>query len=96
MDGPARAGAAAPRAVRRLDYRPPDYLVDTVELRFELDPSATFVTAALAFRRNPAAATADEVPPPLVLDGEEQYDVAFTARRRRRCPPARTRWGRPR
>jgi aminopeptidase N len=65
-----------PRAVRRLDFRVPDYLVDTVALTFELDPAATFVTAELAFRRNPLlAAHAAGAAPPLVLDGEHQQDV---------------------
>ena len=46
---------AAATAVRRIDYRPPAYMVDTVELTFALDPTSTLVTASLAFRRNPAA-----------------------------------------
>ncbi|MBE7218314.1 MAG: aminopeptidase N, partial [Caulobacteraceae bacterium] len=54
-----------PIAVRLADYRPPDHLVDTVELDFDLQPSATRVRARLAVRRNPAAA-ADA---PLKLDG---------------------------
>jgi len=65
----------APGVVRRLDYRAPAYVVDTIELRFELDPHATFVTAELAFRRNPAAAEDAGGAPPLVLDGEQQHDV---------------------
>jgi aminopeptidase N len=56
---------------RRLDYRPPAFLVDTLGLEFDLDPAATFVTAKLAFRRNPAATTED-AHAPLVLDGERQ------------------------
>ncbi len=56
----------APREVRRLDYRPPAWLVDTVRLHFELDPGATRVRAELAIRRNPAHG---EVVP-LRLDGE--------------------------
>ena len=49
---------AAPAAIRRLDYRPPAFLVDTVELTFDLAPEATRVSATLAFRRNPGAAAA--------------------------------------
>ncbi len=45
---------AAPPVVQRLAYRPPSHLVDDVELRFELDPAATRVTAQFAYRRNPA------------------------------------------
>ncbi|MDR3475985.1 MAG: M1 family aminopeptidase, partial [Devosia sp.] len=52
---------------RRLDYRPPAFLVDTVDLRFELDPDATLVQARLALRRNPAHGDAAA---PLRLDGE--------------------------
>jgi aminopeptidase N len=55
-----------PVTVRRLDYTPPDHVVDTIELRFELDPQRTVVTAALAIRRRPGA-PADA---PLRLDGE--------------------------
>ena len=45
------------KAKRRVDYRPPAFLVDDVALEFDLDPDATGVTATYAFRRNPAAAT---------------------------------------
>ncbi|CAH2599554.1 Aminopeptidase N [Rhodovastum atsumiense] len=55
-----------PRETRRTDYRPPAFLVDTVALRFELDPQATVVRSRLTLRRNPQGdATA-----PLRLDGE--------------------------
>ncbi|HEX4259685.1 MAG TPA: aminopeptidase N [Acetobacteraceae bacterium] len=56
----------APAPVRRLDYRPPDFLVDAVELIFELDPAQTVVRAKLEMRRNPAGAAGA----PLRLDGE--------------------------
>jgi aminopeptidase N len=46
---------AAPPVVQRLAYRPPSHLVDDVDLRFELDPAATRVSARFAYRRNPAA-----------------------------------------
>ncbi len=59
---------------RRLDYRPPAFLVDTLELEFDLDPEATTVMAHLAFRRNPQAHAADRQVP-LVLDGEQQDDI---------------------
>ena len=55
-----------PVTIRRADYTPPAFLVDTVELDFELDPAATTVRARLALRRNPAAAP----DAPLHLDGE--------------------------
>ena len=40
---------------RRADYRPPAFLIDRVNLEFDLDPQATWVTSSLAFRRNPTA-----------------------------------------
>ncbi len=64
----AQAEASAPQPVRLEDYRPPDYLVDQVELRFNLQPAATEVRARLAVRRNPAAGRGAG---PLVLDGQE-------------------------
>ncbi len=53
-------------AVRRKDYTPPPYLIDTTELKFELGDAGTMVTATLALRRNPAAVGPAD---PLVLDG---------------------------
>ncbi|MEO6747991.1 MAG: aminopeptidase N, partial [Casimicrobiaceae bacterium] len=61
-------------AKRRVDYRPPAFLVPAVALEFDLAPENTRVTATFAFRRNPAA-SATEVRSPLVLDGESQSDV---------------------
>ncbi|MDE2328887.1 MAG: aminopeptidase N, partial [Rhodospirillales bacterium] len=55
-------------APRRLDeYRPPAFLVDSVDLIFDLDPAATRVRASLTLRRNAAHGIADA---PLELDGE--------------------------
>ena len=58
---------AAPerRATRLADYTPPAFLIDTVELSFDLSPQKTVVKAALAVRRHKTA-RADA---PLVLDG---------------------------
>jgi aminopeptidase N len=64
-------------AKRRLDYRPPAFLVDTLDLEFDLDPDATRVRATLAFRRNPQALEADRMAA-LNLDGEQQDDVEVT------------------
>ncbi len=49
------------------DYRPPDYLIDRVELSFDLGEQATEVRSRLFLRRNPVCEQAD---PPLKLDGE--------------------------
>ncbi|MFG1298620.1 aminopeptidase N [Xanthobacter sp. V3C-3] len=57
---------AEPQPVRLSDYRPPDWLVDTVDLDFALHPSQTRVTARLALRRNPDGAAGA----PVVLDGD--------------------------
>src|SRR5271166_3951438 len=54
------------RPVRLADYRPPEWLVETVELDIALDPKATRVRATLALRPNGNSGP----PAPLVLDGE--------------------------
>ncbi|MBL0289835.1 MAG: aminopeptidase N [Betaproteobacteria bacterium] len=68
------AREATPVAVRRQDYRPPAFLVDAVDLRFDLDPERTRVTTTFGFRRNPAPGA--DAHAALVLDGEQQQDVA--------------------
>ncbi len=57
----------APQAILLGDYAAPPYLVDTVDLRFDLDPDATLVTSRLAVRRNPAHPGAAAMP----LDGRD-------------------------
>ena len=44
-----------PKTIRLEDYKPPLYLIDKTELRFELGEDETLVKAALQFRRNPNA-----------------------------------------
>jgi len=51
--------------VRLKDYRPPDWLVETVALDISLHPTQTKVRSILALKPNPEAAAA-----PLVLDGD--------------------------
>ncbi len=58
--------ADTPRTTYRLDYRPPAFLVDSADLRFDLDPAATVVRACLVLRRNPQA---EDRHAPLRLDG---------------------------
>jgi len=60
----ARIAAAAPQAIRREDYRQPDWLVPEIALDFDLDPAATRVRAALHVTRNGAHDRA------LVLNGD--------------------------
>ena len=55
-----------PRPVRLKEYRPPDWLIETVDLDVSLDPTATTVRAKLKLKPNGAGA-----PAPLMLDGEE-------------------------
>jgi aminopeptidase N len=74
MPADAIATDAAPREIRLADYAPPDFLIDTVDLRFDLDEAATTVVARLTVRRNPAA-PADA---PLHLDGEALTLVRLT------------------
>ncbi|MDD2769503.1 MAG: aminopeptidase N [Methylococcus sp.] len=50
------------------DYQPPEYLIDAVDLFFELDAEATRVTSRLKLRHNPAV---EEWKPSLALDGEQ-------------------------
>jgi len=54
------------RPIRLQDYRPPDWLIETVELDVSLHATAATVRAKLKIRPNPAGA-----PAPLVLDGED-------------------------
>lgn len=56
-----------PQTIRLKDYAPPEYLIDTVDLRFELDEENTRVSSRLTVRRNPAAQTAARL---LELNGE--------------------------
>src|SRR5690349_10927568 len=51
-------------AIRREDYRPPDWLVPEIRLEFDLDPERTRVRATLSVERN---GTHDR---PLRLDGD--------------------------
>ena len=62
---------ANPRTIRLEDYRPPEYLIDTVDLRFDLQPTGTRVQSVLTLRRNPAAAPVEV----LRLHGEELNPV---------------------
>src|SRR6188508_3883444 len=54
------------RPIRLEDYRPPAWLVETVDLDLALHPSATRVRTTLRLKPNPAA----QAPAPLLLDGD--------------------------
>jgi aminopeptidase N len=53
-------------SIRRLDYTPPNFHVDRVQLVFDLLPEDTRVESTLSLRRNPEA----QAGAPLELDGE--------------------------
>ena len=58
--------------VHRLEYTPPAFWVDSIDIGFDLDPKATRVAARSKMRRNP-----DSQQQELVLHGEELDLVAI-------------------
>lgn len=74
MPADAIATDAAPREVRLADYTPPAFLIDTVDLTFDLDEAATRVVSRMSLRRNPVAPDDS----PLHLDGEALTLVRLT------------------
>ncbi|MBS0233715.1 MAG: aminopeptidase N [Proteobacteria bacterium] len=60
--------AENPKPVLLADYRPPEFLIDTVHLDIALAPTKTRVASRLAIRRNPASQASSKAP--LKLDGE--------------------------
>lgn len=56
-----------PKTIRLADYRAPDYFIDTVSLRFALDPARTIVTSRMVIRRHQDAVENA----PLILNGED-------------------------
>ncbi|HVG82245.1 MAG TPA: aminopeptidase N [Methylomirabilota bacterium] len=60
--------STSPQPIRREDYRVPDFLIDEVDLDFDLRDDGTTVRSRLMVRRNPAARDGSA---PLSLDGEE-------------------------
>ena len=57
---------SSPTTIYRKDYTPPAFLVDTVELGFDLDPDRTVVANRITMRHNPVSDSQD-----IVLHGEE-------------------------
>ncbi|MEA3412987.1 MAG: aminopeptidase N [Pseudomonadota bacterium] len=64
----------SPRAIRLKDYTPPPFLIDTVDLHFDLHEDVAAVRATLAIRRNPGAT---EQPESLTLNGEQLEAVSI-------------------
>ena len=61
------AAAAAPQTIFLKDYTPPAFLIDKVDLTFELEDDHTRVLSRLVLHRNPAHPVANA---PLRLDGD--------------------------
>lgn len=59
---------ASPKTIYLKDYKPPVYLIDTVDLVVVLDESDTRVVSKLRVRKNPQS---EEIDAPLELFGEE-------------------------
>ncbi|MEM7443433.1 MAG: aminopeptidase N [Pseudomonadota bacterium] len=66
MDKDMSSPVAEPRTINLTDYRPPDFLIDSVDLIFDLREDGATVAARTAFRRNQAVQTAAKS---LQLDG---------------------------
>ncbi|MGI9436770.1 MAG: aminopeptidase N [Geminicoccaceae bacterium] len=76
-----------PTAKYLKDYRPPDYLIDTVFLDFQLGEANTEVETRLSIRRNPDSGDAQA---PLVLDGEDLTLLAICLNGQRLPEPCYT------
>ena len=63
-----------PRAKYLKDYQPPAYLVDTVDLVFELKETDSLVSSTTTLRRNPDPEAPE--PAPLVLNGRDMEIVS--------------------
>ncbi len=66
--------STAPAVIRRADYTPPAFLIDTVALEFDLVPERTIVRNTMRLRRNPDAAPAAS----LELLGEQMEFIGAT------------------
>ncbi len=64
---------SAPQTIHLEDYRVPEFLIDTVDLTFDLFEESTTVTSRLAIRRNPDS---DQPAAPLVLSGHHMELVS--------------------
>ena len=61
---------SAPKAIHLKDYAPPPYLINSVDLAFDLGEEVTRVRSSLTMRANPARVP-DQAAVPLVLDGQD-------------------------
>ncbi len=51
-----------PKPILLADYRPPDFLIDNVDLDITLDPTRTRVVSKLSIRRNPTSQATGKIP----------------------------------
>jgi len=65
---------SAPKAIHLKDYTPPPYLIDTVDLAFDLGEEVTRVRSRLDLRSNPSRV--QDRAAPLVLDGQDMRLVS--------------------
>ncbi len=75
-----------PKPVLLADYRPPEFLIDTVDLNIVLDATRTRVTSKLTLRRNPKAKKTAKAR--LKLDGEFLELVGISLNGKKLKPPA--------
>lgn len=75
---------ANPQTIYLKDYTVPDYLIDTVELNFDLDDEHTRVLSRLTISRNPASVSGDV---PLVLSGENLTLISIVLNDERALSP---------
>ncbi|WP_173484667.1 MULTISPECIES: aminopeptidase N [unclassified Marinobacterium] len=61
-----------PNTIYLKDYRVPEFLIDSVALRFELDEEETLVFATLQMRRNPESHLRNA---PLILNGDKDLQL---------------------
>jgi aminopeptidase N len=73
-----------PKPILLADYRPPDFLIDAVDLDITLDPAHTRVVSRLSIRRNPDSEATGRIP--LKLDGEllELESISLNGKKLRR------------
>ena len=64
-----------PQTIYLKDYRPPQFLIDTVDLQIDLAEEWTTVKAELSFRRNPASTEDSKT---LVLNGQKMELMAVS------------------
>ncbi|MEM8710084.1 MAG: aminopeptidase N [Planctomycetota bacterium] len=76
MTSAATSSPTAPQPTFRKDYAVPDFLIESVELWFELGEDGTDVRAAIRFQRNEAAGRPEA---PLVLVGERLETLRVAA-----------------